>query len=247
MTPSPSVRLSRRNFLCAGSYSLMVPMTSPSVTSGTTSTELRGQLPESVQRYGSCTPSMNVICCSAMARRVDSDAMCVPGRWWSEPWPTNASTFSVSVIATAPTPSSSWMILAISGAISRPKPRGSRFRVRSAMRSARALEAAPTWSWRLLRSRRMLMNTAVPSELATIIGSAMTFTSATASGRGRATRRMIAICSASATTVVENASFGPTSRSRPARRTTRTCTRPATSPSAVVDSPHANAVNPPSR
>jgi hypothetical protein len=88
-----------------------------------------------------------------------------------------------------------------------------RLRVRSAIRNALRLESAPTRSYTPVRSRMMLMKKAAPAEFAVIMGSAITFTSATASAWGRATSRMMIICTASATAVVARASQGLTSRS----------------------------------
>ena len=48
-----------------------------------------------------------------MACRVMAEVMGVPGWWCSSPMPMKARILSVSVMATAPTPVSSWMMLAI--------------------------------------------------------------------------------------------------------------------------------------
>jgi len=114
------------------------------------------------------------------------------------------------------------------------------------MRSARALETAPTWSQSSWRSRMMLMKRAAPAELAAIIGSAMTSTSARASGRGRATARMMAIWVASASTVVAKATHGLKTSSERPRRTRWRWTIPPMSPSVSVESPQARPVKPPS-
>ena len=74
----------------------------------------------------------------------------------------------------------------------------------------------------------------------------MTFTSATASGRGRATRRMIAICSASATTVVEARELRADEPVAARAADDEDVHEAGDEPLGVVDSPHAGPVNPPS-
>ncbi len=59
------------------------------------------------------------------------------------------------------------------------------------------------------------MKIAAPAELAAIMGKAMTSTSWSASGKGRATSRMMIICRASATIMVRKAVRGLRGRSEP--------------------------------
>ena len=79
----------------------------------------------------------------------------------------------MSVTPTAPTPVSSFTIVASSFATSGPKPRAMSPSVRSATLSARAEDAAATRSCSRCRSFSTAMKSAAPTGFARIIGRAM--------------------------------------------------------------------------
>ena len=170
--------LRKRLFL--GSKSWIVPITSLSIWSGTISTEVIGQVGDSGQLYRSLPPAAKMTLFSAIAAIVKGDAMGLPGMWWSEPWPIKASIFSLSVMATEPTPVSLWMIFANATADSPLMPLARMFSVRSAILNAFAEETAAIRSTMFFWSRMMLMNSAAPAAFDRIIGTAMIDTRVTA-------------------------------------------------------------------
>jgi hypothetical protein len=87
---------------------------------------------------------------------------------------------SVSVTPTAPTPVSSFTMVARSVATSGRKPREVSSSVRSATLSARSEEAAATRSSSRWRSSSTVMKSAAPSGFMAIIGGPMASTTATA-------------------------------------------------------------------
>ena len=89
------------------------------------------------------------------------------------------------------------------------------------------------------------MNSAAPQELARIMGSPITRTRAQASAKGRATARMMAICTTSASSMVSPAVSGLRARSWEAERRRTRPARPPMRPSTVVERPQARAVKPP--
>ena len=132
----------------------------------------------------------------------------MPGRWWSSPVPVNASSFSRSVIATAPISSSLYSTCATFILFSSLNPCRRIPSVDAATFKAVAENAEVYFSNMARLSSRMRINSAAPTVLVTIIGAAMLLTRCNASSNGRAISRMIAICAISATKVIAPAVKG---------------------------------------
>ena len=189
-------------------------------------------------------PSAKTTLLVAMACFVYGEAMGLPGRWWSPPSPAQPRMRSVSVTPTAPTPVSSFTMVASSVAASGRKPRAMSSRERSATLSARSEEAAATRSSSRCRSRSTVMKRVAPIGFMRIMGGPMASTTATARENGWVRSSTIPMWMTSPAKVVMKATRGVIRIS--GLRFSARWTSPPRPPSSVVATAPASAAAPPS-